>query len=1189
MAVAESLSRRSSCADWVSLVEDEIQAQADDAQSDSDGSDISVDLALQEESGPEGSDSDVPESVGRVLSVSSSPSVEEVPNPNKTSADATHVVDQTTFQQVLQLMVQQASALDRQRTELTRLQKEHRHELAQRDTQVKRADSQMHMYRDECSKAVATANRLESEFSTMKSQWRGKLPSRADMVTLDDHTRILRRSETEWRNRVSNLEAEKGDMVFQISRLQIELAQMRNQVSEYQYPEDVVDALSERLRREVETSCYEVIKQINRAKEMSAEAEIRTAEITKEIEEANEQPRQRLGVKNSPQKMIGCVILTRTLTRILNNAMTSEMNLTIEHSNEVDAAIEQARADYTDLQQEYEKVLSEFDNLKSANIDAEQKLADATSEIDTLKSVINDSETSNPAATERDAFKKALETAEATIEQVGADYGTLQQKHDKGWFPHRVRAEPPNMFLPVLSGFDDLKSANIDTEQKLAEATSEIGKLKAAISDAETSSLAANERDAFKMALEIAETKQTQLKSQVEEFQNALLDARVAREEITKEKDQLQKVLEETQIRLATSMKKNEEDSTTLSELRKEISKMRLENESLSTTCGRLNEIEQQLLETKTNSDNLNIALENSQKEMETVRARNVQVEKEKDEVQSRLEEALEHVTKLTSESSEAEARNNENAKERDALREKLSSAEARVAEVMKNSEEAAKEARNQEARATAEISKLKEGSKTAARLTAELTKELDQAKEDLERVKKDIVTLTAENDENKLGLADAIKSRVEISKELDEVKEQLETVTAESDKLKMDLAGSESLREEIASEINIHKAVGKIKITPNVCLLVAFQDLARAAVRIERMEAARLRMAAIYKTGTPLNSPDRPHASNRNTTPASSPTTSQGGFDFSGPRQKRPRLSRSTTELDVDMNIDPVLRSGSSALTAIPVDDGDDGSFMYADEPSVPDTTPSSQAVSHVASSVQPAVNAPLAVSFPPASPTRQEPSKAEILSFCETFVKLASWFGTDEQQHCGFCECVIVFLRSGPIHEHNTIDRLENSHSPLPVRGPLQFYAISQPDKFWGHCRVMHPSYWKPEFRLSSTSSPADLWSNSSPQSIAAPIVHLLTSLRNLPSGEPDAQKVILRKFAAISTWVGGAGRFLCGLCELENAHSELREQTRSPLDFNPLIEPPMFMAHCRTSHRAFWHPDVQSAVLLVPEELL
>ena len=76
-------------------------------------------------------------------------------------------------------------------------------------------------------------------------------------IPLDEHRKLLKRVEDMAKNRTAIIEGEKGELVFHMSKLRIELAQLRNQLEEQRFPDDMEAVLTDRVLQAVRSSCID--------------------------------------------------------------------------------------------------------------------------------------------------------------------------------------------------------------------------------------------------------------------------------------------------------------------------------------------------------------------------------------------------------------------------------------------------------------------------------------------------------------------------------------------------------------------------------------------------------------------------------------------------------------------------------------------------------------------------------------------------------------------------------------------------------------------------------------------------------------------------------------------------------------------------------------------------------------------
>lgn len=163
------------------------------------------------------------------------------------------MVDMKTFEQILQVMVQQGTTVDNYRRELEQLRQDYRQEVGGRDARLRLAEKEIHVLRIDRDKAVASVEALYAQISALKSS--GRHQEDPEILSMEEHSRILLRVKEDARARIENMEAEKSHLTLQMTRLQIQVAQLRTQVDNRSYPEEVLEELTRTLRVAVIEAC----------------------------------------------------------------------------------------------------------------------------------------------------------------------------------------------------------------------------------------------------------------------------------------------------------------------------------------------------------------------------------------------------------------------------------------------------------------------------------------------------------------------------------------------------------------------------------------------------------------------------------------------------------------------------------------------------------------------------------------------------------------------------------------------------------------------------------------------------------------------------------------------------------------------------------------------------------------------
>jgi hypothetical protein len=142
--------------------------------------------------------------------------------------------------------------MDRQRRELEELREEYHLEMSRKNAQIRHTESQLYTAREERDQATAESDRMRADIAALKQRGSG-----AGMIPLEEHKRLLQRIEDVAKNRTAIIEGEKGELVFHLSKLRIELAQAKNQLEEKEFPEDIEGALTKKVLQAVRTSCID--------------------------------------------------------------------------------------------------------------------------------------------------------------------------------------------------------------------------------------------------------------------------------------------------------------------------------------------------------------------------------------------------------------------------------------------------------------------------------------------------------------------------------------------------------------------------------------------------------------------------------------------------------------------------------------------------------------------------------------------------------------------------------------------------------------------------------------------------------------------------------------------------------------------------------------------------------------------
>ncbi|KAL5488467.1 hypothetical protein ACEPAI_6585 [Sanghuangporus weigelae] len=173
--------------------------------------------------------------------------------PAKSFSRSNQQVDMRTFEQILQVMIQQGAALDRLHEELDQYRQECRQQLEYRDTRLRLAEKELLSLRADKEKTMSELEELEGELGALKAI--DEEPTSANVLTREEHDRIVRRIKDDARARIENIEAQKSHVTVQLSQLQIQVAQLKNQIDDKSYPEEVIENLTQTLRHTIIETC----------------------------------------------------------------------------------------------------------------------------------------------------------------------------------------------------------------------------------------------------------------------------------------------------------------------------------------------------------------------------------------------------------------------------------------------------------------------------------------------------------------------------------------------------------------------------------------------------------------------------------------------------------------------------------------------------------------------------------------------------------------------------------------------------------------------------------------------------------------------------------------------------------------------------------------------------------------------
>ncbi|KLO13861.1 hypothetical protein SCHPADRAFT_344406 [Schizopora paradoxa] len=789
------------------------------------------------------------------------------------------LVNPDTLSQILRIVTQQAIALDACRTELEAFRRESSESAHEKDGKIKALQREVKTMRKE-------GDKREQELARTKAQ----LATGVGNPKLDESLKTMERR---FEQNMARVEGEKAELVLLISTMRIANAQLKNRLDERGGSMDVFngldeDQLSTRLAEIVKRSCLDLINECETLK--------------KNLAEVNE--------------------LARKFER-------------------------QAASRQTELEESH-RVINEQSELLT---DSESRLYDAHAKVLELEMLSNsmkgDLETSNE---ELAILQERLVDYEDNSAKVQELQVTVEKLHSEG----KARAEE------FERSTAELRQNLADQEKELTAGRSESEERRRQLeeSNQRVSSLE-EESSAWKSKYEAATEANASLQLQVTETCKARDDALRSCDEL---KAQIAKVEEEAS-KASQEAKAQAQGQAAQFEKERSIATKTLEdvNEKLVSASSRFSDLESEHAKLQSKAQDLENSIETTKKELESTKSTLKETEKERnlalmnaEQLRAVLQDSSDRIQKLKSELETAKKNEGDLRKGRteDAeliagLRKELDSSNIALHKVeddlkveKKNSQDSfdrfeevskqlaqekstlAKSAKDlAEARKTCED--LRQADAARALLLDDLVKQVSQLKQSNDDKELQITQANQEKERLKGELADArrqakqgvkeseqkIAEATQRSAQLEEENKELSEALRDSE---LQCRGAQAQLAEVQEHLNVSDRQNNELISSSNKVKT---DLAKAQAHIEKLEAARHRMAAIYGLPTsqsPLPSPDRAHPMRRLSstthTPSASPPMPHSALSRVSPDQglppnKRARLSAATwpSTLNID------------------------------------------------------------------------------------------------------------------------------------------------------------------------------------------------------------------------------------------------------------------------------------------------
>ncbi|PAV20638.1 kinesin K39 [Pyrrhoderma noxium] len=155
-------------------------------------------------------------------------------------------VDSETVEQLLRVLVQREALGDNLRLELEKQREEYKQEIQYRDERLHLTETQLNALHKDLGRITTENDALHIEIASLKAV--ELRDPKLKFLLVDEHKQIIKRVEDNARVHADIVEAEKSFLVLQLKRNQIQLAQLRNQIDDREYPEETLQVLVDRLR-----------------------------------------------------------------------------------------------------------------------------------------------------------------------------------------------------------------------------------------------------------------------------------------------------------------------------------------------------------------------------------------------------------------------------------------------------------------------------------------------------------------------------------------------------------------------------------------------------------------------------------------------------------------------------------------------------------------------------------------------------------------------------------------------------------------------------------------------------------------------------------------------------------------------------------------------------------------------------
>ncbi|KAL5508672.1 hypothetical protein ACEPAH_6293 [Sanghuangporus vaninii] len=1088
--------------------------------------------------------------------------------PAKSPGRSNQQVDTRTFEQILQVMIQQGAALDKLHEELDQYRQECRQQLEYRDARLRVAEKELRALRADKERTMSELEELEEELGALRAA--DEEPTSANVLTREEHDRIVRRIKDDARVRIENIEAQKSHVTVQLSQLQIQVAQLKNQLDDKSYPEEVIEDLTKTLRYTIIETCKNADVEAQAVKQELAATRRQLSEREMELELTRN---ARDNAENEMEE------LKASLEELHFDYDTIHDRLAISESmqSRAEANEEALRATQNDVQhrmcliRRLKAILRKgiFHEVQIQLSEVKDERDQALLECQNLRDRLNRREWTSPSRME-----SSNDASIQTEEQVAA----LHEQRDAGKHDHQMSTRSPwSNMIPTLAlaEAERLRSDVSESSQSDTALIEEIKKLKQDLKNAEgqrdegmslpTSDLATPNSLKAERASKETERELDETRERVDELGKTLertladLDTlSTRRSEMENEVHVLKEDFHAAEEKLRTAMKEAAQAKEGLesanarnSQLEDDVKTLKEELQSAEEQAKKLNEALAREQETSTENIRLRTQVEKELKDLQVQYSEQARLATEGAQkaqaLQMKLDEEEQKSSALSAELTETKKQLTEqvesNASELEKVRASLQEAkddrgqvEARLLEITSTLQKTERERNSIEAQLSMAQAALESASQQQSEgpdLKSEREQSIMSKEAELQRIKAEMQTeigiLKASLEEAREQINKEVKLRTEARKAAEDEKARL---LEEAGKLESEL--SEARRRTIDSEEKGKKDRTEVEAKDRE--IEGLQDALRMAEngRKEALrENERIRLKYAEAEG------NRAEADMLN-------------------EELQQKLSELEEEAKKASSLESDLQSTQAQLAQAmeSMNVSKDQASKYSMEIAQNKTA-----------------STPISVKN---QDTHESASQtiAELRSENEQLIaarqKMAAIYGLPAESLTSPRHTPTRVIPTTPV-------RSSQSLSPSTSSGPLQWleYPIPPAPPTKRRRISKQPTSGSSGNVAPGTSPASAILLDEADDRMSTP---LASPTKKEQNGDiPRHMVELCSTFARLSTWQDNEGRYLCGFCTLHN--SKHARDRRTPLTFDPSQYPITFWKHCFMLHKDALKPDIET----------